>query len=262
MPPTLISKGAVQFSEFLDSEDKSNIKQIRAIDYIMSFIKRRLNTKLFSAKYQPHHMGHRVILLRSGTGSGKSTSIAPELYMNFQDVDRRDIIITQPRVLTAIDKAQDMAANYPKLKLGDNIGYSTGGYKCQPRSKGITSMTPGIFKNMLATSTPEEIAKKYGFFIIDEIHEKDIETETNLYLFKQFLSEYWKEDNCPFLILMSATFNPEPYAKYFDCPKCNFIEVEGRTFPITPIILRMIYLIICNMLFILCFKSILIILRN
>jgi HrpA-like RNA helicase len=232
MLPSLLSKGAVKKNNNIDCEDIKQLHNIRAIDYITNFIDRRLNTKRSSAKYIPKKLGHRVILLRSGTGSGKSTTIAPFLYKTFQSYVDKQIVITQPRVLTAVDKAQDMAHHFSGLILGQNIGYQTGSRTLKPAKKGITSMTPGILLNILANSTVEEIGRRYSFILIDEIHEKDINTETNLFLLKKFLKEYWKEPDCPFFILMSATFEPKPFIDYFDCPAGNFIEVEGRTFPI------------------------------
>ena len=232
--PTLLNKGVVKKSPHMSSADAKNLHNMRGIDYILKFIEDRMETRSSSAKYQPKKIGHKVILVRSGTGSGKSTTIAPEIYKAFHKVDRRNITITQPKVLTAIDKAQDMARFFKELTLGINIGYQTGSRTRRPTEKGITSMTPGILLNMLASSTPEETARRHGFILIDEIHEKDINTETNLYLIKKFMMEYWKEPDCPFLILMSATFDPKPFVSYFDCPPENFIEVEGRAFPIIP----------------------------
>lgn len=230
--PSLLHKGTVKPGKNIDSDDKKNLKNIRAIDYILRFIERRMETKRASAKIRPKKMGHKVLLIRSGTGSGKSTTIAPEIYKKFHPIDRRNIIITQPKVLTAIDKAQDMASIFKELTLGQNVGYQTGPRKHIPRERGITSMTPGILLNILVSSTPEEITRKYSFILIDEIHEKDINTETNLFLLKKFLKEYWAEPLCPFIIMMSATFDPKQFMDYFECPPSNFIEVEGRTFPI------------------------------
>jgi len=232
--PTLLKKGVVKKSSHMSFEDVKNLPNIRAIDYIIQFIERRTETRSSSAKILPKKIGHKVLLIRSGTGSGKSTTIAPELYKAFHKTDRRGITITQPKVLTAIDKAQDMAQIFRELTMGLNVGYQTGSRTFRPAERGITSMTPGILLNMLASSTPEEIAKRHSFILIDEIHEKDINTETNLYLIKKFMMEYWNEPNCPFLILMSATFDPKPFIDYFECPPCNFIDVEGRTFPIIP----------------------------
>ena len=232
MLPSLLSKGAVKKTNFIDKEDSKQLPNLRAIDYITNFIERRLDTKNSSAKYKPKQMGHRVILLKSGTGSGKSTTIAPFLYNTFHKYVNRQIVITQPRVLTAIDVAQDMTQHFKELSLGQNIGYQTGSRTLKSSKKGIISMTPGILLNILASSTVEEIGNKYSFIIIDEIHEKDINTETNLFLIKKFLKIFWEEPTCPFLILMSATFDPSPFIEYFDCPLCNFIEVEGRAFPI------------------------------
>lgn len=235
MSISLLAKGTVKLSEHIDAEDAKFINKMRAIDYILKFIDRRTTSRGAPIKKPPKTIGDKIILLRSGTGSGKSTTIAPELYKTFLNKTGRNIIITQPRILTAIDKAQDMAQQYPNLIMGYNIGYQTGIRSYKPRERGITSMTTGILLNILITATNAiNFAKKYSFVIIDEIHEKDINTDTIIFLIKKFLTEYWELPDCPIFIFMSATFDPQPYMKYFQCPESNFIEVEGHTFPITP----------------------------
>ena len=230
--PSLKARGAIKPGKYIDPEDAKDISNMRAIDYIIKFIDRRTTSRGSPIKIKPTTMGDKIILLRSGTGSGKSTIIAPELYKNFLHKVGRNIIITQPRILTAIDKAQDMSRFYPNLIMGYNIGYQTGGRTYKPREKGITSMTTGILLNILTTMKSINFAKKYSFVIIDEIHEKDINTDTILFLIKKFLKDYWELPDCPIFIFMSATFSPDAYRKYFQIPPANFIEAEGRTFPI------------------------------
>lgn len=231
--PSLLTKGAIKPSKYIDVEDANHINNVRAIDYILKFISRRSASQGVAGKRTPKTMGDRVILLRSGTGSGKSTTVAPELYKTFAGKSGRNIIITQPRVLTAIDKAQDMCKVYPNLIMGYNVGYQTGARTYKPHARGITSMTTGILLNILTMSRRAvDFAKTYSFVIIDEIHEKDINTDTSLFLIKKFLKEYWDLPDCPFFIFMSATFDPKAYMDYFDIPPSNFIEVEGRAFPI------------------------------
>lgn len=232
--PTLLLRGVVKPSKHMDPNDLKMLNKTRAIDYILKFIDRRTSSRSMPIKIKPKTIGDRIILLKSGTGSGKSTTIAPELYKTFTDKVGRNIVITQPRILTAIDKAQDMAQIFPELTMGRNIGYQTGIRSYKPHERGITSMTTGILLNIISTMETIDFAKRYSFVIIDEIHEKDINTETIFFLMKKFLKEYWELPDCPIFIFMSATFDPKPYMEYFQIPPQNFIEVEGRTFPIVP----------------------------
>lgn len=230
--PSLLCKGSIKQSDSIDAAYFSSIDKMRAIDYILKFIDRRTAARGARIPEPPIGLGSKIIILRSGTGSGKSTAIAPNLYTTFNKKLGRSIIITQPRILTAIDKAQDMVKVHKNLVMGLNVGYQTGARSYKPREHGIISMTTGILLNILSTSKNIELVKKYSFIMIDEIHEKDINVDTILFMIKKFLKDCWEMIDCPIFIFMSATFDPEPYLKYFDIPRSNFIEVEGRTFPI------------------------------
>jgi hypothetical protein len=74
----------------------------------MDWIKDKLD-KSKTNKGKSLTMSDRVIILLSKTGSGKSTSIAPNLYLRFFNKYKKRIIITQPRVLTAIEIPKDIA---------------------------------------------------------------------------------------------------------------------------------------------------------
>ena len=53
-----------------------------------------------SQKYYP---GSKILLLKSGTGSGKSVTLGPEIYLNFPAFANKFIAITQPRILTTLE---------------------------------------------------------------------------------------------------------------------------------------------------------------
>jgi hypothetical protein len=83
-------------------ETQSALDKILPIDYIMKWIGDRLDASRQS-KGTKVSMSDRVIVLLSKTGSGKSTSIAPNIYLRFFNKYRKRILITQPRVLTAME---------------------------------------------------------------------------------------------------------------------------------------------------------------
>ena len=86
---------------------------------------------------------------------------SPFLYDNFQELTRRGIAVTQPRILTAIDIAEGLPEHYSYMKMDDNLGYSTGDYKREPKNKGVTFMTTGILLAQLKVMTDEMFMKKY-----------------------------------------------------------------------------------------------------
>jgi HrpA-like RNA helicase len=78
--------------------------------------------------------------------------------------------------------------------------------------------------------------RKYSVIIIDEAHEMSIATELVLKFMKDLIARNHKDRRCPFLFVMSATFDPLKFAKYLlpdsDHPKKNIIRVRGFTYPI------------------------------
>jgi len=233
--PTLLKKGNIVSPKNITKHEKDQLDNTIPIDYIMNFISYRIpQRKHFIPKIESNKIGDKVLILKSATGSGKSTTIAPELYLRFFERSHKNIICTQPRVLTAIDLPRTILdiTEYSSFQLEKNIGFQTGEFKRLPLEKGVIFSTIGILMNQLIIMTNEQFMKKYAFIIIDEVHDRDIYIDTTLFLLKRFLLENYKIPECPFVILMSATFDPYLFIDYFNCPESNFIEVLGSTYPI------------------------------
>jgi HrpA-like RNA helicase len=230
--PTLLRKDFIIPPKGTSESEKKVISNTISIDYIIRFIGRKVirNGAITERSTQ---YGDMVILLKSNTGSGKSTVLPPKLYTEFNARDRGNIIVTQPRVLTAMDLPNAIIPHNHQFELGKNIGYSTGVFK-QPISEvGIIFATIGtLVQELIMNSDNDRFLTKYKFIVIDEVHERDTETDRCLYLLKKFLKENYKKPGCPLVILMSATFDETIYIRYFDVPAQNYIQVEGFTFPI------------------------------
>lgn len=176
---------------------------------------------------------NRVCVLKSETSSGKSTMFPPELYKALvRGVERSPgIICTQPRVMTAIENVNEMMKHYSSIfRLGENIGWSTKNNKLRPRSFGLLSATIGTLAQQLRTMTDEEIMRKYRFILIDETHERDLQTDMTIYMLKNLLVRNASNPQCPFVVLMSATFDPQSFIDYFGVRlEDNFIWCRGET---------------------------------
>ncbi|QKE50224.1 putative ATP-dependent RNA helicase kurz [Faustovirus] len=203
-------------------------------------------TNWFSLRQDKTGMENRVLIFKAETASGKSTAFPPELFLsqilhgdyNMRPVGVPGIICTQPRTLTAIKNVIQILTSsgpeYPKfLKLGESIGWSTKFDKIRPRTYGILYATIGTLQMQLKTYTDEEVMSRYRYILIDETHERDLQTDTTIYMLKNLLLRNAGNPRCPFVVLMSATFNPQHYLDYFGVAKdTNYIHVEGRTFEI------------------------------
>lgn len=215
-------------------EAKNEISNIRGIDYIMNWFNIRINNM---SKY--NNISDKIIILKSATGSGKSTVFPSEFYFRFYKQLKKNIIVTQPRILTAISIPKTIAnvdANKKEnrtdgmgIELYKNIGYQTKEYIRKPLEKGILFCTIGVLLQFLKNMPLENLFKKYGCIIIDEAHERS----TNLDLIFYYLKQIYLNnpiENCPFLVIASATMNVNKYAKYYNTK--TIFEITGTSYPI------------------------------
>jgi HrpA-like RNA helicase len=228
-PITLLAKGSLIP---MMGEKKEDLDKLVPIDYIMDWFKAKLSVKKATS------MSDRVVVLKSLTGSGKSSSIAPTLYLRFFKQYRKRIVITQPRVLTAMEIPKDISliSAYKKpnrdglsIELYRNLGWQSQEFVRKPTEKGILFCTTGILLQFLKTMNDTQFCKRYQFVIIDEAHDRSLDVDLVLLMMKRLIRRNLNKDP-PYLILMSATLNVGKYCKYFDT-KTAF-GVSGQSKPI------------------------------
>lgn len=228
-PITLLAKGSLIA---MMGEKQADLDELVPLNYIMSWFGQKLDAKKATG------MSDRVVILLSKTGSGKSSSIAPTLYLRFFKKYRKRIIITQPRVLTAMEIPKDIALidAYKKpnqdglsIELYRNLGWQSQEFVRKPTEKGILFCTTGILLQFLKTMTDEQLCKKFKFIIIDEAHDRSLDVDLILLLVRRLIKRNLSKDP-PFLILMSATLNVEKYCKYFSTK--TVFGVDGQSKPI------------------------------
>ena len=189
------------------------------IDYIVQW---------FAQRASKHGISERVLVLKSETASGKSTVIPPVLFRAGIRVGgkTRGMIVTQPRVLTAITNVSEIRKHN---KFTDKeIGYSTKYDKLRPARSGLLSASLGTLTQQLINSTDDEIADRYQYIMIDEAHERSVDLDLTLTLLKGLVTRLNDRDDCPFLILASATFDPDDFLQYFGIARdTNFIWCQG-----------------------------------
>lgn len=228
-PITLLKKGSLVARM---GEDQSELNDMIPMNHIMNWFASKIDNKMAS------NMSDRVVILLSKTGSGKSSSIAPNLYLRFFKRYRKNIIITQPRVLTTMEIPKDISAidayKVPNkhglsIELYRNLGYQTQEFVRKPKEKGILFSTTGILLQFLKTMSDEQFIKKYKFVIVDEAHDRSLDVDLVLLLMKRLIRRNLSKDP-PFLILMSATLNVDEYREYFNTK--TVFEVNGQSKPI------------------------------
>lgn len=228
--PTLLIPGKLNASKFMPAEVKAQLTTIVPLDYIVDFIGERLNVN-GSIHTRPQQLGDKIIVIKAGTGSGKSTLIIPELYRRFFDKTRRNYCCTQPSVINSVSIPYSIAQYYPELVIGKTLGYQTGPQNRRIRV-GAIFMTVGVLLQQLKTLTDEQFLRKYTVIAIDEVHMRSVETDTTLFYLKRFLERNWQSVDCPVILFMSATFDESIFMDFYKVPARHYIEVTGSTYPI------------------------------
>ena len=183
-----------------------------------------------------------VTICMAATGSGKTTQI-PQMILD-DYIDRGEgancnIICTQPRRLAAISVA-DRVAKERGETLGKSIGYHVRFDSKLPQPDGsITFCTTGVFLKQLQSYLSEHENSRttdaVTHIVVDEVHERDIDTDLLLVVLKQILAQKKAKNQSLKIVLMSATIDPTLFQNYFanesGVPAKSF-TVPGRSFPV------------------------------
>ena len=154
----------------------------------------------------------RVAVVSGGTGSGKSTQcpqyILEDAIARGRGAETR-IVVTQPRRIAAMSVARRVASERGDEDVGESVGYTVRHDSRPPRSHGcIEFVTTGI---LLRRLVGDPSLGGVSHVVIDEVHERDIDTDYLLILLRDLLAS--RPDLR--VVLMSATLDAESFGEYF-----------------------------------------------
>lgn len=181
-----------------------------------------------------------VTVIYGTTGSGKTTQIPQFLfeagYGSSQSEISGMIGVTQPRRVAAVSMSK---------RIGDEIGEHREKVAYQIRFEGTVSsktaikfMTDGV---LLREAAKDISLRKYSAIIIDEAHERSVNTDILIGMLSQIvkLREGLASENFNInplkLIIMSATLDIKDFAENTNLfsPSPPVLKVEGRQYPVT-----------------------------
>ncbi|WKX89682.1 hypothetical protein Q1695_008934 [Nippostrongylus brasiliensis] len=169
---------------------------------------------------------HKVVLITGGTGCGKTTQVPQFLLEHaFENQTPLRIVCTQPRRLPAIAVANRVARERGE-SLGSTVGYHIRLEQRTSPQTVLTYCTSGVLLRML---TQDDAARDISHIILDEIHEREQNTDYLLIALKQAL----KKRNDLKVILMSATMegNLKLFTKYFgEKVEVKHIDIPSRLY--------------------------------
>lgn len=168
-------------------------------------------------------------MIEGSTGSGKSTQVPQFILEEHARVKEHcNIICTQPRRIAAKSVAR-FVCDRRGWSLGSLVGYQIGMDKCMGESTRLTFVTTGVLLEKLIN---QRNMNQYTHVILDEVHERDKETDFCLLVVRRLLRTNSRHVK---VILMSATFESKYFAKYFNSQFSGeppIIKVAGSPYPV------------------------------
>uniref|UniRef100_A0A3Q3WDQ4 RNA helicase n=1 Tax=Mola mola TaxID=94237 RepID=A0A3Q3WDQ4_MOLML len=164
------------------------------------------------------------------TGSGKTTQLPQYLFQAGFCKDGK-IGITQPRRVAAITVAQRVAEEM-QCTLGRQVGYQVRFDDCTSQGTVVKYMTDGcLLREILA----DPVLSQYSVIVLDEVHERSLNTDIVLGLLKKNFSnpaQATKGRSFPLkVVVMSATMETEKLSAFLD--NCCIFSIPGKMFPVT-----------------------------
>ncbi|WCJ21314.1 DExH-box ATP-dependent RNA helicase DExH8 [Euphorbia peplus] len=160
-------------------------------------------------------MENRVTLIVGETGCGKSSQI-PQFLL---EENMEPILCTQPRRFAVVAVAK-MVAKARNCELGGEVGYHIGHERLLSTRSKVVFKTAGVLLEEMRDKGLN--ALKYKVIILDEVHERSVESDLVLVCVKQFLLR----NNNLRVVLMSATADFGRYRDYFkDIGRGERVEV-------------------------------------
>ncbi|KAK9208431.1 hypothetical protein WN944_000785 [Citrus x changshan-huyou] len=189
----------------------------------LSIQEQRRSLPIFKLKNELIQAVHdnQVLILIGETGSGKTTQLAQYLA-EAGYTTKGKIGCTQPRRVAATSVAKRVAEEFG-CRLGEEVGYAIRFEDCTGPDTVIKYMTDGM---LLREILIDENLSQYSVIMLDEAHERTINTDVLFGLLKQLV----KRRPDLRLIVTSATLDAERFSGYFF--NCNIFSIPGRTFPV------------------------------
>lgn len=177
--------------------------------------------------------GHRVVIVSGSTGCGKSTQLPQFLWhaMQASQSEHCHVIVTQPRrvAATALARrvAQEMNSPLPGQR-GSLVGHHVRLDRAIADTAHIVYCTVGILLRQLVATQAQPYLSDVTHVVVDEVHERDVQTDFLLTLLKAILPR----NPHLRLILMSATASIDLFERYFASYQPFVLTIPGTAFPV------------------------------
>ncbi|XP_077569946.1 pre-mRNA-splicing factor ATP-dependent RNA helicase PRP16 [Stigmatopora nigra] len=188
-----------------------------------SLLEQRQYLPIFAVRQQLLNIirDNSIVIVVGETGSGKTTQLTQYLhedgYTSYGMVG-----CTQPRRVAAMSVAKRVSEEIG-TNLGEEVGYAIRFEDCTCEKTMIKYMTDGI---LLRESLRESDLDHYSAVIMDEAHERSLNTDVLFGLLREVVSRRTDLK----LIVTSATMDSDKFASFFG--NVPIFHIPGRTFPV------------------------------
>jgi len=203
----------------------------------------KMRSKLPSFNYEKEICSvinsNRVTILSGDTGCGKSTQV-PQFLLDDKTIGPScNIVVTQPRRISAISIAERVASERCE-QVGGSVGYNVRLESSTSNSTQLLFLTPGV---LLRKFQSDAELNEFTHVIIDEIHERDKYTEFLMIALRELMN---RRDDLR-VVLMSATIQTNELLEYWSSAGSDYeidlnvsdaehraaeINIPGRTYPV------------------------------
>ncbi|KAE8752457.1 hypothetical protein FOCC_FOCC000928 [Frankliniella occidentalis] len=167
-----------------------------------------------------------ILIVIGETGCGKTTQI-PQ-FIHEAKLEKNGIIaITQPRRVAAVSLSKRVAKEM-NVQIGDTVGFTIRFEDVTSPSTKLKYMTDGM---LFREAMLDELLMKYSFIILDEAHERSINTDVLFGIVKKAQKLRMEGSKPPLkVIIMSATMDVDHFSEYFN--NARVLYLEGRQYPV------------------------------
>jgi ATP-dependent helicase HrpB len=159
------------------------------------------------------------LVIEAPPGAGKTTRVPPALLR----IVTGEVVVLEPRRIAARLAARRVAWELGE-QVGETVGYQVRFEEVVGPSTRLRFVTEGILTRRLL-SNPS--LKGVDAVVLDEFHERHLDSDFALALLKRL--QRTRPDLL--IVVMSATLNAAPVARYLD--SCPILRSEGRLFELT-----------------------------